>query len=273
MPFSLKHNLNFLIPFLQMLVNVLKLYKRFRSRRKMWRRLLIGRGLPFKPARVLLQYFFVFHDFTGVPAVIDLACMRDTMNKLGSDSNKINPWYAILSNFDVMVNLPRGFGYVVYMTRAYAEKALLFMDGAQIDGNVVRARFTLSPRKKGSSPTKIVPASQKKDGVDIQKDAPHRQRDYRFLHVVPFSHLEWLNVCSEMITQTVYELLVSEFEHLHHKFKVWDIQYANSSSGSLFVRLTYVQHYIKLTDLEENRRLNELLFGKAGRFVTKGLAI
>ncbi|KAK9268939.1 hypothetical protein L1049_000705 [Liquidambar formosana] len=41
--------------------------------------------IPFKPARVLLQ------DFTGVPAVVDLACMRDAMNTLGSDSNKINP--------------------------------------------------------------------------------------------------------------------------------------------------------------------------------------
>ncbi|KAF8409565.1 hypothetical protein HHK36_005643 [Tetracentron sinense] len=41
--------------------------------------------IPFKPARVLLQ------DFTGVPAVVDLACMRDAMNRLGSDSNKINP--------------------------------------------------------------------------------------------------------------------------------------------------------------------------------------
>ncbi|XP_020254590.1 aconitate hydratase, cytoplasmic-like isoform X3 [Asparagus officinalis] len=30
-------------------------------------------------------------DFTGVPSVVDLACMRDAMNKLGSDSNKINP--------------------------------------------------------------------------------------------------------------------------------------------------------------------------------------
>ncbi|KAM1015941.1 hypothetical protein FF1_045552 [Malus domestica] len=41
--------------------------------------------IPFKPARVLLQ------DFTGVPAVVDLACMRDAMNNLGSDSKKINP--------------------------------------------------------------------------------------------------------------------------------------------------------------------------------------
>lgn len=41
--------------------------------------------IPFKPARVLLQ------DFTGVPAVVDLACMRDAMNSLGGDPNKINP--------------------------------------------------------------------------------------------------------------------------------------------------------------------------------------
>ncbi|KAJ4802979.1 Aconitate hydratase [Rhynchospora pubera] len=41
--------------------------------------------IPFKPARVLLQ------DFTGVPAVVDLACMRDAMNKLKSDPKKINP--------------------------------------------------------------------------------------------------------------------------------------------------------------------------------------
>ncbi|KAL7128805.1 hypothetical protein ABFS83_13G018900 [Erythranthe nasuta] len=41
--------------------------------------------IPFKPARVLLQ------DFTGVPVVVDLACMRNAMNKLGGDSDKINP--------------------------------------------------------------------------------------------------------------------------------------------------------------------------------------
>ena len=41
--------------------------------------------IPFKPARVLLQ------DFTGVPAVVDLAAMRTAMSKLGGDPNKINP--------------------------------------------------------------------------------------------------------------------------------------------------------------------------------------
>ncbi|HLA83912.1 MAG TPA: aconitate hydratase AcnA [Thermoguttaceae bacterium] len=41
--------------------------------------------VPFKPARVLLQ------DFTGVPAVVDLAAMRSAMRRLGGDPRKINP--------------------------------------------------------------------------------------------------------------------------------------------------------------------------------------
>ncbi len=43
------------------------------------------REIPFIPARVLLQ------DFTGVPAVVDLAVMRDAMVALGGDPRKINP--------------------------------------------------------------------------------------------------------------------------------------------------------------------------------------
>jgi len=41
--------------------------------------------IPFKPARVLLQ------DFTGVPAVVDLAAMRSAVARLGGDPQKINP--------------------------------------------------------------------------------------------------------------------------------------------------------------------------------------
>jgi aconitate hydratase len=41
--------------------------------------------IAFKTARVLLQ------DFTGVPAVVDLAAMRDALAKLGGDPKKINP--------------------------------------------------------------------------------------------------------------------------------------------------------------------------------------
>jgi aconitate hydratase len=44
-----------------------------------------GKEIGFRPARVLMQ------DFTGVPAVVDLAAMRDGMKLLGGDPKKINP--------------------------------------------------------------------------------------------------------------------------------------------------------------------------------------
>jgi len=44
-----------------------------------------NREIAFRPARVLMQ------DFTGVPAVVDLAAMRDAMKALGGDPKKINP--------------------------------------------------------------------------------------------------------------------------------------------------------------------------------------
>jgi aconitate hydratase len=44
-----------------------------------------SREIAFMPARVLLQ------DFTGVPAVVDLAAMRDAMSAMGGDPTKINP--------------------------------------------------------------------------------------------------------------------------------------------------------------------------------------
>ena len=43
------------------------------------------REIAFRPARVLMQ------DFTGVPAVVDLAAMREAMSQLGGDPRKINP--------------------------------------------------------------------------------------------------------------------------------------------------------------------------------------
>ncbi len=44
-----------------------------------------GQEIAYRPARVLMQ------DFTGVPAVVDLAAMRDAMKALGGDPAKINP--------------------------------------------------------------------------------------------------------------------------------------------------------------------------------------
>jgi aconitate hydratase len=45
----------------------------------------VEKEIAFTPARVLLQ------DFTGVPAVVDLAAMRDAMARLGGDPNRVNP--------------------------------------------------------------------------------------------------------------------------------------------------------------------------------------
>ena len=52
------------------------------------------REVAFKPARVLMQ------DFTGVPAVVDLAAMRNAMQQLGGDPAKINP----LSQADLVID-------------------------------------------------------------------------------------------------------------------------------------------------------------------------
>ncbi|MEQ1705317.1 MAG: aconitate hydratase AcnA [Rickettsiales bacterium] len=52
------------------------------------------REIAFRPARVLMQ------DFTGVPAVVDLAAMRDAMQKLGGNAEKINP----LSPVDLVID-------------------------------------------------------------------------------------------------------------------------------------------------------------------------
>ena len=44
-----------------------------------------SREFPFMPSRVLMQ------DFTGVPAVVDLAAMRSAIARSGGDHNKVNP--------------------------------------------------------------------------------------------------------------------------------------------------------------------------------------
>src|SRR5215469_661835 len=52
------------------------------------------REIAFRPARVLMQ------DLTGVPAVVDLAAMREAMTKLGGNAEKINP----LAEVDLVID-------------------------------------------------------------------------------------------------------------------------------------------------------------------------
>jgi aconitate hydratase len=68
----------------------------------------INREIQYRPARVLMQ------DFTGVPAVVDLAAMRDAMTQLGGDAQKINPLVPVhlIIDHSVMVDefgSPRAF--------------------------------------------------------------------------------------------------------------------------------------------------------------------
>src|SRR3954464_9020569 len=69
----------------------------------------ISREIQYRPARVLMQ------DFTGVPAVVDLAAMRDAMKSLGGDAQKINPLVPVhlVIDHSVMVDEfgnPQAFG-------------------------------------------------------------------------------------------------------------------------------------------------------------------
>jgi aconitate hydratase len=64
--------------------------------------------ISYRPARVLMQ------DFTGVPAVVDLAAMRDATSKLGADPQKVNPLVPVdlVIDHSVMVDAfgtPRAF--------------------------------------------------------------------------------------------------------------------------------------------------------------------
>ncbi|MBN2578279.1 MAG: aconitate hydratase AcnA [Pirellulales bacterium] len=58
-------------------------------------------NVPFFPARVVLQ------DFTGVPAVVDLAAMRDALKRLGGDPRKINPLLPVDLVIDHSVQVDR----------------------------------------------------------------------------------------------------------------------------------------------------------------------
>ncbi|QBH97656.1 aconitate hydratase AcnA [Limnobaculum zhutongyuii] len=52
------------------------------------------REIAYRPARVLMQ------DFTGVPAIVDLAAMREAVHRLGGDASKVNP----LSPADLVID-------------------------------------------------------------------------------------------------------------------------------------------------------------------------
>jgi aconitate hydratase len=96
--------------------------------------------ISFMPARVLLQ------DFTGVPAVVDLAAMRDAMRQLGGDPKKINPLLPAELVIDHSVQVDQ-FG---------AASAFLFNADLEMKRNIERYAF-LRWGQKGFQNFKVVP--------------------------------------------------------------------------------------------------------------------
>jgi aconitate hydratase len=96
--------------------------------------------ISFMPARVLLQ------DFTGVPAVVDLAAMRDAMRQLGGDPKKINPLLPAELVIDHSVQVDQ-FGVA---------GAFLFNADLEMKRNIERYAF-LRWGQKGFQNFKVVP--------------------------------------------------------------------------------------------------------------------
>src|SRR5580704_14096413 len=96
--------------------------------------------ISFMPARVLLQ------DFTGVPAVVDLAAMREAIRALGGDPTKINPLLPAELVIDHSVQVDK-FG---------AADAFAFNAGLEMERNIERYAF-LRWGQKGLRNFKVVP--------------------------------------------------------------------------------------------------------------------
>lgn len=83
------------------------------------------REIAFHPARVLLQ------DFTGVPAVVDLAAMREAIARMGGDPEKINP----LNRVDLVID------HSVVAERFGAESAFATNVAIEYERNLERYAF------------------------------------------------------------------------------------------------------------------------------------
>ncbi len=99
-----------------------------------------GREIPFKPARVVLQ------DFTGVPAVVDLAALRSVMERHHLNPNKINPLVPVDLVIDHSVQVDQ-FGRL---------EALEFNMEREFERNQERYRF-LNWAQKSFNNFRVVP--------------------------------------------------------------------------------------------------------------------
>ena len=84
-----------------------------------------GGEVSFKPARVIMQ------DFTGVPAIVDLAAMRDALQKLGGDPVRINPMIPV----DLVID------HSVQVDRFGSQYALMYNAEKEFERNKERYEF------------------------------------------------------------------------------------------------------------------------------------
>jgi aconitate hydratase len=99
--------------------------------------------LPFKPGRVILQ------DFTGVPAVVDLAALRSAMARLGGDPKKINPQVPV----DLVID------HSVQVDRFGSAGALLFNSEREFVRNRERYEFLKWGKEAFKNFTVVPPAT------------------------------------------------------------------------------------------------------------------
>ncbi|WP_449540123.1 aconitate hydratase AcnA [Ferdinandcohnia sp. Marseille-Q9671] len=99
--------------------------------------------VPFKPSRVILQ------DFTGVPAVVDLASLRKAMADIGGDPQKINPEIPV----DLVID------HSVQVDRAGTLDALQFNMDLEFERNAERYKFLSWAQKAFDNYRAVPPAT------------------------------------------------------------------------------------------------------------------
>ncbi|WP_223700040.1 aconitate hydratase AcnA [Sutcliffiella deserti] len=99
--------------------------------------------VPFKPSRVILQ------DFTGVPAVVDLASLRKAMADMGGDPDKINPEIPV----DLVID------HSVQVDKAGTFDALDFNMKLEFERNAERYKFLSWARKSIDNYRAVPPAT------------------------------------------------------------------------------------------------------------------
>ncbi|WP_026591641.1 aconitate hydratase AcnA [Bacillus sp. UNC437CL72CviS29] len=112
--------------------------------------------VPFKPSRVILQ------DFTGVPAVVDLASLRKAMADMGGDPDKINPEITV----DLVID------HSVQVDRAGTADALEFNMDLEFKRNEERYKFLSWAQKSFDNYRAVPPATGIVHQVNLEYLAP-----------------------------------------------------------------------------------------------------